>query len=84
MQSALQEFSGQITYHLPSHRLLKLSRETALSLKPLNSHTPLKGVIRELALTISYTLGVTQIYHVSSQKAMPELAPLGQHPNQIH
>ncbi|NXO65691.1 POK19 protein, partial [Phainopepla nitens] len=44
LQSALQNFSGQITYHLPSHKLLKLSGETALSLKPLNSHTPLKGI----------------------------------------
>lgn len=44
LQSALQDFSGQITYHLPGHRLLKLSGETALSVKPLNSHTPLKGV----------------------------------------
>ncbi|NXR98647.1 POK19 protein, partial [Oxylabes madagascariensis] len=44
LQSALQNFSRQITYHLPSHRLLKLSGTTAPSLKPLNSCTPLKGV----------------------------------------
>ncbi|KAL2311259.1 hypothetical protein Nmel_002957 [Mimus melanotis] len=44
LQSALKFFYGQITYHLPSHRLLKLTGETALSLKPLNSRTPSKGV----------------------------------------
>lgn len=37
LQSALQNFSGEIISHLPSHRLLKLSEETALSLKPLSS-----------------------------------------------
>ncbi|NWX58464.1 POK19 protein, partial [Promerops cafer] len=44
LQSALQNYTGQITYHLLSHRLLRLSETTVLSLKPLNHRTPLKGL----------------------------------------
>ncbi|NWX63007.1 POK11 protein, partial [Promerops cafer] len=44
LQSALQNFTGKITYHLSSHKLLQLSETTALSLKPLNHHTPLKSL----------------------------------------
>lgn len=40
----MQNFSGQIGYHIPSHTLLLLSKTTALSLIPLNSCTPLKGI----------------------------------------
>ncbi|XP_017592014.1 PREDICTED: endogenous retrovirus group K member 18 Pol protein-like, partial [Corvus brachyrhynchos] len=36
-QSALQNFSRQITYHLPSHKLLQLAKLTVLSLRPRNS-----------------------------------------------
>lgn len=44
LQSALQNFSGQISYHLPSHTLLQMSQTTAISLKLLNSRTPSKGI----------------------------------------
>ncbi|NXR98066.1 POK19 protein, partial [Oxylabes madagascariensis] len=44
LQRALQNFSGQISYHLPSHKSLQLGGTTEISLKPLNSRTPLKGV----------------------------------------
>lgn len=44
LQSALQNFLGQISYHLPSHNLLQLSGTTELFLKPLNSCTSLKDV----------------------------------------
>lgn len=43
LQSALQNFSRQISYHLPSHKLLQLMT-TEISLKPLNSHIFLKGI----------------------------------------
>lgn len=44
LQTALQNYIGQITYHLPSHKLLRLHATTVLSLKPLNQRTPLKGL----------------------------------------
>lgn len=44
LQGTLQNFTGQVTYHLDSHKLLQLSGTTALSLKPLNNHTSLKGL----------------------------------------
>lgn len=44
LQSTLQNFSGQGLYHLPSHKYQQLSKESALSLKTLNSHRSLKGV----------------------------------------
>lgn len=37
VQSALQNFSGQIAYRLPSHKLLQLAKPTNLSLQPKNS-----------------------------------------------
>uniref|UniRef100_A0A8C3DJ31 RNA-directed DNA polymerase n=2 Tax=Neoaves TaxID=3078114 RepID=A0A8C3DJ31_CORMO len=43
LQSALQNFSGQITYHLPSHKLLQLAKSTVLSLRPRNSRVPVQG-----------------------------------------
>lgn len=44
LQSTLQNFKGQIGYHFPSHILLETSKTTELSLKPLNSQTPVKGI----------------------------------------
>ncbi|NWX63328.1 POK19 protein, partial [Promerops cafer] len=43
LQSALQSFSGQITYHLPSHKLLQLAKTTSLSLRLKNSRVPVRG-----------------------------------------
>ncbi|RMC09749.1 hypothetical protein DUI87_13536 [Hirundo rustica rustica] len=34
LQSALEGFSGQITYHLPSHKLLQVAKNTQFSLRP--------------------------------------------------
>ncbi|NXH81680.1 POK18 protein, partial [Edolisoma coerulescens] len=44
LQSALQNFSGQIAYHLPSHKLLQLVKSTSLFLRPKNSCVPLQGL----------------------------------------
>lgn len=44
LQSALQNFSGQISYHLPSHKLLQFGGTTEISSKPLNSSVALKGI----------------------------------------
>uniref|UniRef100_A0A8C9N3Y6 RNA-directed DNA polymerase n=1 Tax=Serinus canaria TaxID=9135 RepID=A0A8C9N3Y6_SERCA len=43
LQSALENFSGQITYHLPSHKLLHVARFTQMSLRPKNSQEPVQG-----------------------------------------
>ncbi|NXB13579.1 POK19 protein, partial [Rhagologus leucostigma] len=43
LQSALQNFSGQIAYHLPSHKLLQLAKSTSLTLRPKNSRVPVQG-----------------------------------------
>ncbi|NXC63173.1 POK19 protein, partial [Aleadryas rufinucha] len=45
LQSALQSFSGQITYHLPSHKLLQLANSVNLTLWPKNSQVPVHGPI---------------------------------------
>ncbi|NWV34423.1 PO113 protein, partial [Grantiella picta] len=37
LQSALQNFSGQIAYHLPSHKLLQLANLTSFAWRPKNS-----------------------------------------------
>ncbi|RMB92856.1 hypothetical protein DUI87_30750 [Hirundo rustica rustica] len=34
LQNALKGFSGQITYHLPSHKLLQVAKNTQFSLRP--------------------------------------------------
>ncbi|NXB61813.1 POK19 protein, partial [Struthidea cinerea] len=44
LQSALENYLGQITYHLPSLKLLQLAKSTTLSLQPKNSHAPLQGL----------------------------------------
>lgn len=43
LQSALENFSGQITYHLPSHKLLHVANCTRISLRPKNSREPVHG-----------------------------------------
>ncbi|RMC04059.1 hypothetical protein DUI87_19396 [Hirundo rustica rustica] len=43
LQSALEGFSGQITYHLPSHKLLQVAKNTPFSLRPKNSQEPVQG-----------------------------------------
>ncbi|RMC16812.1 hypothetical protein DUI87_06065 [Hirundo rustica rustica] len=43
LQSALEGFSGQITYHLPSHKLLQVAKNTQFSLQPENSQEPVQG-----------------------------------------
>ncbi|RMC00151.1 hypothetical protein DUI87_23562 [Hirundo rustica rustica] len=43
LQSALEGFSGQITYHLPSHKLLQVAKNTQFSLRPKNSQEPVQG-----------------------------------------
>ncbi|NWV18729.1 POK19 protein, partial [Origma solitaria] len=43
LQAALQNFLGQIAYHLPSHKLLQLTKSTPLSLHPKNTRVPLPG-----------------------------------------
>ncbi|RMB88174.1 hypothetical protein DUI87_35467 [Hirundo rustica rustica] len=43
LQSALKGFSGQITYHLPSHKLLQVAKNTQFSLRPKNSQEPVQG-----------------------------------------
>ncbi|RMC20646.1 hypothetical protein DUI87_01498 [Hirundo rustica rustica] len=43
LQSALEGFSGQITYHLPSHKLLQVAKNTQFSLWPKSSQEPVQG-----------------------------------------
>ncbi|KAF4804330.1 hypothetical protein TURU_008789 [Turdus rufiventris] len=43
LQSALQEFTGQIVYHLPRHKLLHMAKTVKLSLRPKNSRVPVRG-----------------------------------------
>ncbi|RMC04210.1 hypothetical protein DUI87_19029 [Hirundo rustica rustica] len=43
LQSALENFSGQIAYHLPSHKLLHVAKFTEISLRPKNSQEPVQG-----------------------------------------
>ncbi|RMC20113.1 hypothetical protein DUI87_00959 [Hirundo rustica rustica] len=43
LQSALEGFLGQITYHLPSHKLLKVAKNTQFSLRPKNRQEPVQG-----------------------------------------
>ncbi|RMC04374.1 hypothetical protein DUI87_19195 [Hirundo rustica rustica] len=43
LQSALEGFSGQITYHLPSHKLLQVAKNTQFSLRPKNSQESVQG-----------------------------------------
>uniref|UniRef100_A0A8C3QNE1 Uncharacterized protein n=1 Tax=Cyanoderma ruficeps TaxID=181631 RepID=A0A8C3QNE1_9PASS len=43
LQSALENFTGQITYHLPSHRLLHVAKSVQISLRPKNSQEPVQG-----------------------------------------
>ncbi|RMC22135.1 hypothetical protein DUI87_03008 [Hirundo rustica rustica] len=43
LQSALEGFSGQITYHLPSHKLLQVAKNTQFSLQPKNSQELVQG-----------------------------------------
>ncbi|RMC21502.1 hypothetical protein DUI87_02368 [Hirundo rustica rustica] len=43
LQSALEGFSGQITYHLPNHKLLQEAKNTQFSLQPKNSQEPVQG-----------------------------------------
>lgn len=42
LQSALENFSGQITYHLPSHKLLQVAKFTQISLRPKTSQEPVQ------------------------------------------
>ncbi|RMC20816.1 hypothetical protein DUI87_01669 [Hirundo rustica rustica] len=44
LQSALEGFSGQITYHLPSHKLLQVAKNTQFSLRPKSSQEPVQGL----------------------------------------
>ncbi|NXH17339.1 POK11 protein, partial [Bucco capensis] len=43
LQCALENFSGQITYHLPSHKLLQVAKETEIALRPKVSKEPVQG-----------------------------------------
>ncbi|TRZ15138.1 hypothetical protein HGM15179_011998 [Zosterops borbonicus] len=43
LQSALENFTGQITYHLPSHKLLQVAKSTQISLRPKHSQEPVQG-----------------------------------------
>ncbi|NWT23272.1 POK19 protein, partial [Cardinalis cardinalis] len=43
LQSVLQNFSGQISYHMPSHKLLQLAKTTNLSLWPKSSPVSVQG-----------------------------------------
>ncbi|NXB68810.1 POK18 protein, partial [Struthidea cinerea] len=43
LQSALQNFSGQIAYHLPSHKLPQLAKSTSFTLQPRKSWVPVQG-----------------------------------------
>ncbi|RMC22196.1 hypothetical protein DUI87_03070 [Hirundo rustica rustica] len=42
LQSALEKFSGQFTYHLPSHKLLQVAKFTEISLRPKTSQVPVQ------------------------------------------
>ncbi|RMC18164.1 hypothetical protein DUI87_05045 [Hirundo rustica rustica] len=42
-QCALENLSGQITYHLPSHKLLQVAKFTEISLQPKISQEPVHG-----------------------------------------
>ncbi|XP_058719390.1 uncharacterized protein LOC131592124 [Poecile atricapillus] len=43
LQSALQNFSGQVAYHLPSHKLLQLAGSAELSFRQKSSRVPVQG-----------------------------------------
>ncbi|RMC03244.1 hypothetical protein DUI87_20438 [Hirundo rustica rustica] len=43
LQNALENFSGQIAYHLPSHKLLHVAKFTEISLQPKISQEPVQG-----------------------------------------
>ncbi|NXB58447.1 POK19 protein, partial [Struthidea cinerea] len=43
LQSVLQNFLGQIAYHLPSHKFLQMAKSTSFTLQPKNSQVPVKG-----------------------------------------
>ncbi|NXD46770.1 POK11 protein, partial [Copsychus sechellarum] len=43
LQSALLDFTGQIAYHLPSHKLLHMAKTLKLSLRPKHSQVPVQG-----------------------------------------
>ncbi|TRZ07550.1 hypothetical protein HGM15179_019557 [Zosterops borbonicus] len=43
LQSALENFTGQITYHLPSHKLLQVAKSTQISLRHKHSQEPVQG-----------------------------------------
>ncbi|NXX59066.1 POK19 protein, partial [Scopus umbretta] len=43
LQSALEGFTGQIAYHLPSHKLLQVAAHTEVSLRPKYSQEPVHG-----------------------------------------
>ncbi|NXQ53159.1 POK18 protein, partial [Anthoscopus minutus] len=45
MQSALEHFAGQITYHLPSDKLLQVAKSIEVSLRPKTSQEPVQGPI---------------------------------------
>ncbi|KAL2311280.1 hypothetical protein Nmel_002980 [Mimus melanotis] len=44
LQSVLQDFTGQIAYHLPSHKLFQMVETVKLSLRPKNSWVPVQGL----------------------------------------
>ncbi|NXM90943.1 POK8 protein, partial [Oenanthe oenanthe] len=43
LQSALLDFTGQIVYHRPSHKLLHMAKTVKLSLRPKHSRVPVQG-----------------------------------------
>ncbi|NXP43043.1 POK11 protein, partial [Leiothrix lutea] len=43
LQSALENYTGQITYHLPSHKLLQVAKSVQISLRPKSSQEPVQG-----------------------------------------
>ncbi|TRZ05824.1 hypothetical protein HGM15179_021283 [Zosterops borbonicus] len=45
LQSALENFTGQISYHLPSHKLLQVAKSMQISLPPKHSQEPVQGPI---------------------------------------
>ncbi|NXI34098.1 POK19 protein, partial [Galbula dea] len=45
LQSSLEYFTGQIRYHLPSHKLLSLGQSASLANKQLCSRVPVQGLI---------------------------------------
>ncbi|NXI39499.1 POK11 protein, partial [Galbula dea] len=44
LQSSLEYFTGQIKYHLPSHKLLSLGQSASLANKQLRSRVPVQGL----------------------------------------